>query len=313
MNRWRYVLTGVIMLLSICLVIPDKSAMAEDKIRIVTTTSVLADVAKQIAGDRASIFYVASPKRDMHHVAPTPKDVLMARKADVFIHHGLQAEPWLLPLLNAAGKQAFFSDPLSGIDASMGIEPLEVPIEVSRLEGDIHPMGNPHYWLDPETMKQVAATIESVLGQKYPELATVFKNGRQAYEKKLDERLADWSRRLKPFEGQSLVTYHRSWSYFAERFGFQVVGEIEPKPGIPVTSRHMSQLIETMKQKKAKIVIKEPFHENKTPRKIAEATGAVVIELAQAVGAIKETDDYLSLMEYNIRELEQAFQEISHA
>lgn len=305
----RFINTAVILA---CLILSSKPAMAVEQIRIVTTTSVLADLAMQITGELGDIFAVASPKRDLHKVQPTPKDVLKAKKADVFIHHGAQAEPWLLPLLNAAGRQEFIQG-TNIIDASIGIDLLEVPGEVSRLEGDIHPQGNPHYWLNPVNAKVVVGNITEELIVLFPEYSEVFEDNNRAFQKRLDKKIEEWEIRMRPFDGKKIVTYHRSWSYFAKAYSLNIVGEIEPKPGIPVTSRHLSELIKTIGNENVQLIITEPYQNDKPPKKISQETGVKVVELLQFNGAKKDVDDYISLMEYNISKVENALSEGPHA
>ena len=290
-----------------CFGLQSNPCFAESKIKVVSTTTVLADFAKQMGGDLVEVYYVASPKRDLHKVSPTPRDVLKTKKADVVIYHGLQAEPWLLPLLNAAGKSEFMQENGKAIDASEGIQPLEVPDKITRLEGDIHPHGNPHYWLDPQNGKRMAEKITEGFVRIFPNLSTEFRKNNQVFQEVLDQKLRLWQKRMQPFKGAAVVTYHRSWSYFAQRYGLEVVGEIEPKPGIPVTSKHLNQLITRMKETQAKLLIKEPYQETKALNRLAKVSQAQVVELHQFSGAQKGVHDYLSLIEYNITQIEEAF------
>jgi ABC-type Zn uptake system ZnuABC Zn-binding protein ZnuA len=279
---------------------------AWEKTRIVTTTSVLASITREITGPGTEIHYVASPNRNVHFIAPTPKDVLRVKKADLFIHTGLDLELWRDPLLAAAGNPAFLGGGQASIDASKNIPLLEIPTSFSKTEGDIHIFGNPHYWLDPENAKIMATNIAEGLARNFPEKADEFKRNAGVFNRKVDEKMRDWTGRMAPFKGSPVVTYHRSWSYLAHRFGLVVVGELEPKPGIPPTAKHIAELLKTMKEKKVKAVVTESFNEGRTPKKIAGETGARVLTLAQSVGEAKEIPDYLSMMEHNVRLLEEA-------
>lgn len=304
MRFWFYVFTFVWINCSL-IVVPELMA-SEPKIRIVTTTTTLASLAKELAGDWVQVEAIASPRRDLHHFVPTPKDVLITKKADVMIHHGLQAEPWLLPLLHAAANRQLLEGAGHLIDVSAGIKALEMPVSISRREGDIHPMGNPHYWLDPENAKRMAQNLAMELARLYPEKSESLRQRRESLESRLDAAFRDWTARLQPFAGAALVTYHRSWSYFAQRFEFRVIGEVEPKPGIPPTGQHMAGLIETMRREHARVIIREPYLEKRTPEKIAQAVKAQVIELLQFVDPGHGVDDYIALMNYNVTTLEKA-------
>jgi ABC-type Zn uptake system ZnuABC Zn-binding protein ZnuA len=280
---------------------------AVDKLNVVATTTALANIANEVARDKIHAYAIASPKQNIHHYAPTPKDVLKVKKADVLIHEGLDLEAWREPLLAAAGNMRFLGEGQYSIDVSQGVPLLEVPTSLSRAEGDIHAFGNPHYISDPENAKIIATNIAEGLANLEPENADFFIKNAEAFNQKLDEKIKNWKERLAPFKGAPIVVYHRSWSYFAKEFDLVIVGEIEPKPGIPPTAKHLAEVLQIIREKKVKVIIKEPFEETRTPKKIADETGAQVVTLSQSVGEPKEAKDYISLMEQNIMSLEAAF------
>lgn len=279
---------------------------ASEKINVVATTTTLASIACEIAGDNIPISSIASPKQNIHFYAPTPKDVLKVKKADVFIHQGLDLEAWRQPLLDAAGNLRFLGEGKYSIDVSRGISLVEIPVTLSRAEGDIHIYGNPHYVGDPENAKIIAVNIAEGLAAVEPDKADFFRKNAEEFNKRLDAKIKEWEARLGKFQGAPVVTYHRSWSYFVKRFGLTVIGEIEPKPGIPPTAKHIAGLIQQIKDTKAKVIIKEYFEANRTPQKIAADTGIRVVNLSQAVGEPETARDYLSLMEQNVSLLEEA-------
>lgn len=300
-------LFGLLLLALILSLTPAEKGWAAKKIRIVATTSALASIVREIAQDKADVYFIASPHRDIHFIAPTPKDVMKLKKADGFVHAGLDLEAWRGPLLDAVGRTE-----LRGprgekqIDVSKGISLLEVPASLSRAEGDIHLYGNPHYWIDPENGKMIANNIAEGLAKIFPEDRDFFRKNADEFIRKLDEKTRDWTHRMAPYQGTPVVTYHKSWSYFAQRFGLIVLDQLEPKPGIPPTPKHMAELVQTMKDKGVKIIIKESYQESRTPKKVAEETGATVLTLAQEVGETEEASDYSSMIEYDIRQLEGA-------
>ena len=277
-----------------------------EKLSVVATTTTLASIAKEVAGDKIRIEAIASPKQNIHHYAPTPKDVFRVKRADVFIHEGLDLEAWRQPLLDAAGNPRFLGEGKDSIDVSRGISLLEIPTTLSRAEGDIHAFGNPHYTGDPENAKIIALNIAEGLANVDPENAAFFQKNASDFNERLDVKIKDWKARMAGFQGVPVVTYHRSWSYFVNRFGLSVIGEVEPKPGIPPTAKHLAALIQQIKDKKARVIIKEYFEENRTPKKIAEETGIRIVNLSQAVGEPENAKDYLSLMEQDISLLEEA-------
>ena len=300
----------IFVLIFSCLIIfsPVLFAAKTENIRIVTTTSTFASITKEITGDAADIYFIASPKRDIHFIAPTPKDVMKLKKADVFIHAGLDLEAWRGPLLDAVGRlDLMWPTGERQIDVSKGITLLEIPSSLSRAQGDIHAYGNPHYWVDPVNALIVSRNIEEGLNRLYPEHAAEFQKNEKQFSEKLQAKIQEWDKRMMPYHGSWIVTYHRSWSYLAKHFGLEILGQLEPKPGIPPTSKHLAELMKEMKEKKAKVIIKESYNETRTANRVAEETGSVVIDLAQSVGESKEMPDYIQMMESNITRLENAF------
>ncbi|OGW79998.1 MAG: hypothetical protein A2Z83_09320 [Omnitrophica bacterium GWA2_52_8] len=284
------------------------NVQAEGKIKIVATTTVIGSIAGEIAGTEAEIYSIAKPKRDPHFYSPTPRDVLKAKKADVLIHGGLDLETWRGPLLDAVGKpELMWPNGKRQIDVSAGIELLEIPPSLSRAEGDIHAYGNPHYWIDPENGKRVARNIAEGLARLYPEEADFFLKNAGIFEAKMDIKIKKWTALLAPYAGKKIISYHKSMIYFLRRFGLVSAGEIEPKPGIPPTARHLATLKKIMKEDQIKVILKETFHENSTPKKVANDTGALIVIFAQAVGEVPEAGDYRSMMDYDVRAVEAAF------
>ncbi len=304
MNTRKFFYSFFILIISFLIL--QNNVFAEGKIKVAATTTTLGNIVSEIAGDKVEIYSIASPKRDIHFYAPTPRDVLKMKKADVLVHQGLDLEAWRGPLIDAAGNPLFLGEGDFSIDVSKGISLLEVPSSLSRVQGDIHFYGNPHYTVDPENIKIIATNIAQGLAKAFPENANYFRKNEKVFNQKLDDKIKDWNRRMAPYKGTPIVTYHRSWSYFAKRFDFIVVGEVEPKPGIPPTAKHIAELTRVMKEKNVKVIIKETYRESQTPNKIAEATGAQVLTLVQDVGEVKEAHDYSSMIEHDIQLLENA-------
>ena len=291
----------------IALLSVHENVFAAGKIKIVTTTSTLASLSRSIAGDKADIYFIASPDRDIHFITPTPKDVVKIKKADVFVHGGLDLEAWRGPLLDAVGRSEFMPAGERAIDASLGIPLLEIPVSLSRLQGDIHAFGNPHYWLDPVNGKIMAGNIAEGLARLYPEDADFFRKNAEAFKSQIDLKVKEWEARMAPYRGQGVIVYHNSWPYFLNRFGLAMMGSLEPKPGIPPTASHLNELVALMKEKKVKVILKEVFQENRTSQKAAQETGASVVTLASEAG--EAGGDYLGMIEKNVSNLEKAFKQ----
>lgn len=279
-------------------------ALAGDKLRIVATTPSIASLAGEIAGKDAEVYSIAPANRNLHFITPTPKDVLKVKKADVFIHGGLDLEVWRGPLLDASGRKEFITGERA-VDVSQGIALLDKPADASRVHGDIHIHGNPHYWTDPFNAKIMADTIADRLGEFYPESAGSYRTRAEALKTRLDQRLADWQQRLLSYRGRKVTTYHDGWPYFLRRFGLESAGFLEPKPGIPPTPRHLDELTRLMKAEGVRVIIRETYQEKKTPEKLARETGAVIAVLQQdrSVGE----GGYEASVESNVAALEEAF------
>lgn len=282
------------------------SVFAADKVRIVATTNTLASLTHEITGDLAEIYHVAPPRQNIHFIQPTPRDVLKIKKAQAFVHGGLDLEVWRDSLLVAAGNPLFLGEAKAAVNVSKGIPLIEVPTSLSRVQGDIHAYGNPHYAIDPDNAKIIMNNIVEGLSHIFPGYAGDFTARARAWEGSMNQKLKEWNQRMNPYRGTAVVTYHRSWPYFTNRFGLTVVGEVEPKPGIPPTPKHISDLIQLMKEKGVKLIIKESFNERSTPNRLAKETGAVVVTLDQDVGESDGVADYISMIDHNIQLIEEA-------
>lgn len=278
-------------------------AHAAEKIKIAVTTSTIADLTSSVAGERAEIYTIASPSQNIHFITPTPKDVLKTKRADVFIHGGLDLEVWRDPLLDAAGKKEFISGERA-VDVSQGIQLLEAPESLSRIHGDVHAHGNPHYSVDPKAAEQMAQNIADGLSALYPEDRVLFQENAAAFKARMETKLTEWQKRMKPFEDAPVVCYHNSWVYFLDRFHLKSFGFLEPNPGIPPTPRHLKELIERMKSARVKVIVRQAFNEAGTPQKAAKAAGAHVVMLVSEPAEIK--GDYIAMTEHNLNELEKA-------
>jgi zinc/manganese transport system substrate-binding protein len=284
-------------------------AFAEDKIRITATTSTFASLTEEVTGDLAEIYYVASPNQNIHFIEPTPKDVLKIRKAAVFVHGGLDLEIWRDPLLQAAGRGDFISGD-HAVDLSESIPLIDAPghdhppDHFSRLHGDVHVFGNPHYWADPENAKIIVSTLAAKLGAFYPEYQKEFEAGAEDFKKRLDAAMTDWRGRMAPYQGSKVVTYHNSWPYLLRAFGLEAVDFLEPLPGIPPTAKHLKHVMDEIQAHKVKIIIREAYEEKNAPQKVAEKTGAAVVTLFLEAG--QTGGSYINLIENNVKELEKA-------
>ncbi|PYR46051.1 MAG: zinc ABC transporter substrate-binding protein [Acidobacteria bacterium] len=293
------VLSGVLAALIAATAIP---ARAQAKLNVITTTEDLAAIGREVGGDRVSIEAIARGYQDPHFVEAKPSFILKLQRADLLVVVGRELEIGWLPPLIQQSRNARIQPGASGyLDASLQARILEMPQgQVTRAMGDVHPLGNPHYWLDPENGKIVGRAIATKLGEMRPADKPFFEQRSADFAARLDGALGRWSSVMAPYKGMKVVTYHRSYPNFAERFGLEVIGYVEPRPGIPPTPQHTLDLIGEMKREKVKLVLVEPYFDLKTPNAIGRETGARVLVLPPSVGGVKDITDYFKLFDYDI-------------
>lgn len=282
-------------------------AIAAPKIRVITTIPDLAEFARAIGGDLLQVESLATGVEDPHGIPMKPSMVTKLNRADVLVLMGLENEHAYLPgLLDAASNAKILQGKPGYIDTSKGVHTVEVPHNLDRSEGENHPVGNPHYNLDPILGKLIVQNICDGLIRNFPEHEPTFKAGRDTYLAKLEARIPGWLALAKSVGEIKFVSYHTHWPYFAERFGFKQMATIELKPGIPPTPRHVEELIRMMKTEKVKIVVREPQFAEKVPKQIAAKAGAKLLKLPIMVGGVPEAKTYIDLIDYNVRSIVDA-------
>lgn len=283
------------------------AASANAKLKVVATLPDYAAIAREVGGDNVEVTALAKPTEDPHFVDARPSFVVQLRNADVLIDGGAELEMgWLPPLLQNARNSKLQAGQPARVDASEGIRLMEVPAELSRAAGDVHAMGNPHFMVDPIIAKAVAQHIAKTFAAVDPAHAAAYQTNEQRFETTINAKLQEWGAKLLPYRGQSLVAYHDSWPYFAHRFGFNISIFLEPKPGIPPSPSHLAEVITEMKAQKIKAIIVEPYHDRKIAEKVAQATGAKVVDFAQFPGALPDTQTYVQLIDALVNHLAAA-------
>jgi len=277
----------------------------------VTTTEDLAALAREVGGDRVEVSSIAKGYQDPHFVEAKPSYLLRLRGADLLIAVGLELEVgWLPALLQQSRNPRLLGRGSGYLDASTRCDILERRAgPVSRAEGDVHPFGNPHYWLDPDNGGVIAASIAGRLSELSPADAPYFRSRLGAFQERLSEAARSWEERMRPYRGVKVVTYHNSWPNFARRFGLEVVGFVEPRPGVPPSPSHTLELIQAMKAQGARVILVEPYFDLQTPNAVGREAGAKVVVLCPSVGGVEGVKDYFQLFEHNIALLEAAFRE----
>jgi zinc/manganese transport system substrate-binding protein len=299
---------SLVLLALIFLVAPLRSE--GKKLNVVTATTDLAALAQEVGGDKIQVESIAKGYQDPHFVEAKPSFLLKLRQADLLLVVGLQLEiGWLPPLINQSGNARIQVGAPGYLDASQFAEILDIPTgPVTRAMGDVHPLGNPHYWLDPDNGRRIARGLAAKFGELDPSNSGYYQQRFQDFDQRLTAAEQKWDAEMKPFRGRKVVTYHNSFPNFAKHFGLNVIGYVEPRPGIPPTPSHTIELIGLMKRESCKVILVEPYFDLKTPQSIARDTGGLVVQYLPSVGGEKDVTDYFKLFDYDIALLTKAFQ-----
>jgi ABC-type Zn uptake system ZnuABC Zn-binding protein ZnuA len=269
------------------------TATAQGKVKIVASSSDLASIANYVGRELVEVTSIGQGKSNLHFVEVLPSYMLKVSRADIYLKVGLSLDQWSQGVIDGARNSK-----LIVVDCSKGIEALDKPTgKVDASMGDLHPEGNPHYWLDPRNGKIIAATITDALCTVDPTNAAAYRENRDTFTVLLDQKWAEWKKATATIEDAQVVTYHSTFAYLASAFGFKIAGYIEPKPGIEPTAEHNNALIDLIKARKIRAILRDPYYSTRAPEAIARATGAVVYEAPSSVGGTAEAKDFISLFD----------------
>lgn len=273
------------------------------KVNIVSSTTDLEDIAKTIGGDRVKVTSISNGKQDHHYVEILPSYMLKVKKADIYLKVGLELDMWANQIIDGSRNRN-----LIVVNCAENIEPLEIPtIKINASMGDIHKMGNPHYWLDPENGKIIAKNILKTLISVDPEGRDFYENNYILFINLIDESLSKWLSEFAHLKNKKMIFYHNSWPYFNSRFGIEAVQFVEPKPGIMPSPAHLERLLQIIKSNNIEIIGMETYFSDRAPQFLSEKTDIKIIRLAQSVGALPGTDTYLKMINYNLIAISNAF------
>jgi zinc/manganese transport system substrate-binding protein len=292
----------------VCMLLFCMGAFAANakKINVVTTTSDLKSITELIGADKVDVSSIATGYQNPHFVDPKPSYIIKLSKADMFVTVGLDLETgWSPQLLSSSRNPNIQKGSVGYVDASIGVNLLQVPSSINRGEGDIHIYGNPHYWLDPINGKQIAKNICDALEKISPENKAFFESNLKAFDIKIDSKLKEWMAKITPYKGAKLIAYHNEWCYFEQRFGLKIVDFMEPKPGIPPTPTQIVKIISEVKSNAIKVIISSPYFTTSSSDVVSKQTGAKTVILGTSVGAFDGIKDYFGLFDYNIDKLIQ--------
>jgi len=255
--------------------------VAHAKLRVVASINDLASIAASVGGDRIEAASIARSGADVHRVEVLPSYMVRVARADVFLTIGLGLDRWADAIIEGSRNAK-----LAIVDCSAGVPLLEKPTgKVTAAMGDVHPDGNPHYWLDPRNGAIVARTIAEALAQADPPGADGYRRRAEAFAAECESAWQGYKAKADALPSRLLLTYHRSWSYFANAFGFEVADNVEPVPGIPPTARHLADLVEVVKRRGVPVLIQEPYYSPDAGRFLERQTGIrIVVDAPSCAG-----------------------------
>jgi len=274
-----------------------------EPLNIVVTIPVLKDLTEQVGGRHVRVTSLLSGYENEHTYSPKPSDLVAVRKARLLFEIGIGLEVWVSSLVKNAGSAS-----LRVVTTSKGIALLR---DRPNLEGELHAaeeeeQGNPHIWMDPENATTMMRHITEALIQVDPAHATEYRSNQASYLRKLDQLRGDLSDRIRRLADRRFIAHHPAWPYFARRFGFQIVGTIQPQSGSEPSALHLHGLIATIKKDRIKVVVSEIQLSQKIPEMLAKETGARVVVLTTLPGGLPHTETYLDMLRYNVLQLANA-------
>jgi len=277
------------------------------KLRVVTTIPDLKALVEEVGGDLVDVESLARGTQNAHEVEVRPSLMIRLRRADLFFENGLELDAWSDVAVQGANNPKIVRGAPGRVDVSRGVQVLEVPTaRVDRSMGDVHPLGNPHYSLDPGQAPIVTQNIVDGLVRVAPELRATFEKNHEAFLARLEEAMVRWTKVLEPVKGAKVVVYHPDYIYVLTRFGIVQVGMLEDRPGIPPSPQHLAQLIRHMKDERVKVILVQPWNDLKLAQRVAEEAGAKVIVIPTMVGGVKGVETYIRTIDYNVNTLAQA-------
>ena len=278
-------------------------------INIITTTTDIASITREIGGDFVSVESIAKGHQDPHYIQAKPSYMVKLNRADLLIYQGLQLEiEWLSFLIEGARNPKVRPLQPGHLDLSSVIQPLEIPLgDLDRSMGHVHPQGNPHYNLSPSNAIKMANAITDQLILLDQDNKLAYRNNLNEFVLKLNDRLIIWKSRLNKISNKKVVVFHRTWIYLFTEFGIDQIGTIEKLPGVPPTPMHLAKIKKLIEQNNVRVIIQASYYHSEFSNLLSEKTGAKKVILPAFVGGVSEATNYFSTIEYIVAELENAF------
>ncbi|HAE39863.1 MAG TPA: hypothetical protein DCG57_14730 [Candidatus Riflebacteria bacterium] len=293
--KHSYKLICLLLLLTFCILEPSVQAAVE----IVTTTTDIKAIVEAVGGNRVRVTSLARGHEDPHFVEPRPTFMLTLRRARLLFLVGLDLEIWLQPLIEGSRNFAIQRGNPGYVDCSQVVGVKEIPmIRVDPSMGDVHPFGNPHYWLDPENGIRIAELVARRLAIEEPDKTSYFESNLNEFKTQVKSSIEVWKARIAGLKNRKVACYHNSWIYFTDFAGLEIIGYVEPRPGVPPTAREIASLVTTMKSHNSTLILRERYHSDRFANMVAERAGGKVLVLPTSVGAVDGTSSYIELIDY---------------
>jgi zinc/manganese transport system substrate-binding protein len=281
---------------------------APDRLKVVTTLPELADLAERIGGERVEVQALCRGTENAHRVVTKPSHLAAMARADVFVQVGLSLEMSFVPALLLSCRNPDIQPGAPGfVDVSVGWEAIQVPVQISRAAGDVHPQGNPHMNLDPRAPRHAAARVLAGLQRVDPASAADYQQRYDAYLAELAQAEQRWATAGKDWHGSSAVVYHLEYDYLLAHYGVEVLGSIELKPGIPPTPRHLADLVDKMRRERPAAILTAKWSNNNHVEELAKRTDTPVVELPNMAGASERTRTWIGMLDFVHESLARVF------
>lgn len=294
-------LKNFLIVLTVCaLALP----LAAARLQVVTTYPYIANLVEHVGGERVKVHALAGGQWDPHTIMAKPSFIAKLRRADLLVINGAQLEiGWLPPLLNQANNPKVNVGSRGMLDLSRFVKLIDVPDNVSRAHGDIHPDGNPHYYLDPNNMLPLAEAIAAKLSELDRPGSDAYRRNLGSFQAKWRSKLDEWGTRLAGLKDTLVIEYHKNYDYLLRRYGLKLLGTVELLPGIPPTSKHILELEGKIAGAKVRFILQDIYNPDEASRHLAAKHGIPMIKLPHDVGAVREVEGVFSLFDEIVRRL----------
>jgi zinc/manganese transport system substrate-binding protein len=276
------------------------------RLQVVATYGYIGDIVQRIGKDHVEVVVLARGDYNPHIIIPKPSYIAKMRRADLLVINGGQLEiGWLPQIIRQANNGSVQPGERGFLDLSMHVHLIDVPTSVSRELGDVHPEGNPHFFMDPDNIPVIAKAITERLSELDPDNQAFYETNNKELYASWQQSMKTWEEKLKPFKGEKVLEYHKIFDYFLNRFGFVIAGTIEPLPGIPPTTKHIADVEKLIMREQVKIIFQDVYNPQDASSYLAKRHNVKLIVLPHDVGAVKEANDVFSVFNEIIRRITQ--------